>query len=454
MGNYYRNGRLYSAETFNVQGTRTLAAATESHLWSGTAATRPTPASEQLRIVSSSIEDDSAKADITDVWDVAVGPAVSAGDVARIAINALNYDYMVNMGDTDAMVALGLSNAIANGSKAVHRLVPAGVLDIGDTFRISIGATDYDHVCGAADTPAIVIAGLVAAVNAGAGDPIYAAINAGTALVLIAKAGGVSTTPVASVPVDTGNDATLTLTTVVTGVAADTNYTPAVMGAGVELTNNAVGVTTDTVTATFSYDPGLDSTCIAVHTVTGAAGPAGTGLRTIRLDYLDAAGVRQAETVPMNGTAAVLTTATGVTAILGVSALTLGSNGSAVGSISITNVANTSTFEVVPAGSCAAASAFYKVPSARQSYVTQISGSAVTSATRIRLCSDTNPTTGLVVPGATFTWESGYFSSNPDDIEPVVPIGPFPAGSSIWLSGYASGGSPVIGALNGYNTPV
>lgn len=453
MGKYFQGGKLHSAETFNVQGTRTLAAATESHLWSGTAATRPTPASEQLRLVSSSIEDDNVKADITDVWDVAVGAAVSAGDVARIAINAINYDYMVSMGDTDAMVALGLSNAIANGSKAVHSVVPAGIMDLGDTFRVTIGATDYDHVCGAADTPAIVIAGLMAAINGGAGDPIYTAVNAGTSLILIAKSGGVTATPTATVPVDTGADATHTLTTVVTGVAADTNYTPGVVGSTVTLTNLVAGVTADTVTSTFAVDPGLDSTCVAVHTTTGAAGSAGTGLRTLRLDYLDANGIKQAEVVTMNGTAAVLTAATGVTAILGVSALTLGSNGSAVGNISVTNVANTSTFEVVPAGACASASAAYTVPASRQSYVTKVAASAGAVATTVKLCSDCNPATGAVVSGATFVWSSAIFGTSPEDLEPKVPYGPFPADAKIWLTGLSAGGTACQGSIEGYNTP-
>lgn len=454
MGNYYRNGRLFSAETFNVQGTRTLAAATESDLWSGTAATRPVPASEQLRIVSSSTEDDNVKADIVDVWDVTVGAIVSTGDVARIVINAVNYDYMVMAADTDALVATGLSNAVNSGSKAVHRVVPAGVMDLADTFRISIGATNYDHVCGAADTPAIVIAGLVAAINGGAGDPLYTAIDAASSLILIAKAGGVTATPTATVPVDTGSDATNTLTTVVTGVAASTDYTAAVLGAAVTLTNAVAGVTADTVTSTFAYDPGLDSTCTAVHTTTGAAGAAGTGLRTIRLDYLDATGLAQTETVTLNGTTAVLTTATDATAIVGLSALTLGSNAGAVGTISVTNVGNTSTFEVIPANGCQSASAAYRVPVSRQSFVTRYEASAGAVATTVRLCSDVNPATGAIVSGAKFTWSSAIFGTSPEDLQPLVPLGPFPAGSKVWLTGLSAGGTACQGSLEGYNTPV
>jgi hypothetical protein len=427
-----------------------LVDATPEQLWGGAAVTRPSPGGLQLKAESTSAEDDLQKADIADVWDVTVGAVVSAADVARITVNGIHYDYMVAMGDTDAMVALGLSQAVSLGSKATHTLAPGGGMDLGDTYRITIAANTYDHVCGAADTPAIVVAGLLAAVNAGAGDPLYTAINAGSFLVLQAKARGVTATPTASLPVDTNADATFALTTLVAGVVADTNYTTGVLAATVKLTNVLAGVTSDTVASTFAVDPGLDSTCTAVHTTTGAAGAAGTGIRSLLLEYLDSAGAVQSEAISMNGTTAVATVATDIVEILQLSATAVGSAGAAVGTITLKNMAGATTYEQLAVGTCETRSAIYKVPASKRAFVIGMELSA-SVASAFALCSDCNPQTGAVVSGAKFVWsldQAGAQGHN-DNLSDT-PIGPFPAGARFWLEATGGAGRTVFGSVSFY----
>jgi hypothetical protein len=446
MGDFYSAGRLISREARKIIGKRSLTGATIEEIWQGTALTRPSPGGVQVEAVSTSAQDDAA---IADRWDVTVGAAVAAGDVARITINASNFDYMVKNADTDAMVATGLRDAINSGSKSAYRIVPAGVMDLGDTFRVTIGATAYDHVCGAADTPAVVIGGLVAAINAGAGDPVYLAINAGTAMILLAKAGGVSAVPVSTVPVDPGTDATLTQTAIVTGRAASTDYSASVLAAAVTLTNAIPGPTADTVASSFPTDPGGDSTAVAVHTVTGGGG---TGIRTLRIDYLDTNGVAQSETISLNGVTAATSTATDIESIIAVTAATVGSAGAAVGVVTVQGVGAGAVYAEIEAGGCVELAASYTVPAGRVGYLAGLCYSA-SVASELYVLSDCNPASGVIVPGATFVLAAIHAGAQSGHVAPEVKCGPLPAGARVWFAAVGAAGRVVFVAADVYAVP-
>ena len=446
MGDFYSAGRLVSREARKIIGKRSLTGATIEDVWQGTALTRPVPGGVQVEAVSTSAQDDAA---IADVWDVTIGAAVSAGDVARITINTGNFDYMVKNADTAAMVATGLGDAVNSGSKSAYSIVPAGVMNLGDTFRVTIGATAYDHVCGAADTPAVVIGGLVAAINAGAGDPVYLAINAGTAMILLAKAGGVSAVPVSTVPVDPGTDATLTQTTVVTGRAASTDYTAGVLGTAVKLTNIIAGPTADTVASSFPTDPGGDSTATAVHTFTGAGG---TGIRTLRIDYLDANGVAQVETISLNGVTAATSTATDIESIIAITAATVGSTGAAVGVVTVQGVGAGAVYAEIEAGGCVELAASYTVPAGRSAYVAGVCYSAST-ASELYVLSDCNPVSGAIVTGASFVLAAIHAGQQSGHVTPEVKCGPLPAGSRLWFAAVGAAGRVVFVAADIYAVP-
>lgn len=178
----------------------------------------------------------------------------------------------------------------------------------------------------------------------------------------------------------------------------------------------------------------------------------GTGVRAVQLDYLDAAGVRQAETIGMNGVTAVVSVAS-VAAIIGIAATDIGSNGSAVGTISCKNAPLTTTYEVIPIGANQTSAAVVKVPLAQKGYVASLQLSAGATATTVKLKSDCNPATGAVVSGGSFVWHTAIVGTDPATIVPAGPIGPFPAGATIWLTGQHAAGTAVAGTIEAYYEP-
>jgi len=659
MGKFYRNGRLWSADTFKFNGTRTLAAATESDLWSGTATTRPTPSGQQLRVVSSSIEDDASKAErqtitiagtmdptkpkiveITvagtmqpatfDKWTCTLAGGVNTGDIARLTLNGTNFDTEVTPAlNTLVLLSAEVATSGNSGTWDIWKVVPGGTLDNGDEITLTIPGSAAPFVVtigGGILTATNVATELKNAVNADGTCP-YSASSFNANLTLTKKVRGAGITPTCTWTTDPGLDATVTVTHEVTGVAGQSAWTCTTDGVSAVIAEHATaGVTADTVASSYAVDGGAASTFVAVHTITGeaadiaaftvdgtsfshtivtgndatavalalknalngqtiggklfaasAAGPVitvtgplattytvvntcvntqaggvalsctpnttqananadilavsdgtttfsrtvltavladevaalaalidasasytatalagvitvnapegaaafafvnastdnqtadltvtiatviaaggGTGIRTLRIDYLDALGVRQSETVTMNGTTAVLTTATDIGALLGLTAATVGSNGSAVGTVSVTNVGNTTTFGGLAIGTNQDDAAAFTVPAGLRGYVTKVAASAGATATTVKLCSDTNPATGTVVNGAKFVWASALFGTTPEDIDPCVPWGPFPAGAQVWLTGTSAGGAACQGSMEGYNEP-
>lgn len=304
MGSFYRSGRLISAETIRPSGVRTLAAATESDLWSGVAATRPWPASEQLRIVSTSAEDDNVKTQsgtitiagtmdtvvtqsntitvagtmqpvLTDEWDSVLGGAHENNDVARLTLNGVHYDTVVTAAIPNvAALANEIATSAMSGSFDIWSVLPGGVLDAGDIITLTVpGATasPYAYTVQLADTAALVSAGLKALVDADGG-ATYTAVVGGSTLFLTKTARGVGVTITATFTTDPGLNATSTVAHIVTGVAGQTAWNVVSDGVNTVTSTHATsGVTADTVASSFIFDAGAASTFVSTHTVTGAA---------------------------------------------------------------------------------------------------------------------------------------------------------------------------------------
>ena len=151
--------------------------------------------------------------------------------------------------------------------------------------------------------------------------------------------------------------------------------------------------------------------------------------------------------------AVALTTATGVTAVLGVSALTFGSGAAAAGTITVKNVAASETYETIVVGATQGQSAALTVPSSCEVFVTALHLSAGAVGTTVKLKSDCNPATGTVVSGAAFVWQSVIVGTDPATVSPVAVVGPFPAGAKLWLTGTNAGGTACQGAIEGYYSP-
>lgn len=554
MGHFFRAGRLVSADTFRQSGTRTLAAATESDLWDGAAATRPWPAAEQLRIVSTSAEDDNVKTQsgtitiagtmdpiLTDEWDCVAAGAVDNGDIARLTLNGVHFDVIVSPAIANLAALVGaVADAAMLGSFDVWSVLPGGTLDAGDIITLTVpgaAASPYTYTVQALDTPALVSAGLKALVDADGGATYTAAVS-GSYLFLDKVARGAGAAITCTWTTDPGLDATATVAHVITGVAAQTDWT--VTDDGVDTVNcleTVPGVTVGTVACSYTVDPGVDSTFVAGHTVTGAdpdvlevsdgatsfsrtvatavladevaalaalinadaayvasaiggvitvsaavpgvgftftdnstdlqtadlsvvidntanmANGGGTGLRTLRIAYLDGTGAEQVETVTMDGLTPVLTTATDVTAIQSVTGITFGSTGAAVGAVSIKDVAAAVIFGTVDATQTQEESATYRIPLRKKGWVVSLDLSAGAVATTVKLKSDCNPATGAVVSGATFTWGQAIVGTDPASVTPAAPWGPFPAAAKVWLTGTSAAGTACSGAINGYLEP-
>lgn len=455
MGKYYRNGRLWSGETISAQGSRTLAAATEATIWGGSATSRTVPSSQLVKLVSSSVQDDGSIPATFDRWDVTVGGTADVGDVARITINGINFDYSVGAGATTTVIATGLKDAVLSGSIEKWNCTPGGSLDVGDIYRIEIDGLPHEYTVQGGDTLANVCAGLANAVNTDfGGDPNYTAASVGgTKVVCTAKARGTCPNVICSMPTDPGADTTFVASVVVAGVAADTNYAATSSTNVVTLINNISGVTADIVAASYPTDPGANSTCTAVHTTTGADASGGTGVRSVKLTYLNGSGVVSSETINLDGTTAVSSVATDITGIVSVVAASVGSGGVAAGTISVKDNALAVIFEQIAAGACETASAEIKVPAGRVAYVSAIQLGAGATSTTFRLRSDCNPATGAVVSGASYTWAQTLVGTDPVVYQPAGPIGPFPAGAKIWVTGSHAAGTGAVATIEAYFEP-
>lgn len=543
MGKFYRGGKLISADTLNPTGLRTLAAATESTLWAGTAATRPRAAGVQIEVVSTSVDDDQTRAQkgtitisgtmdvvTTDDFDGTVGGAPAAGNVCRLTLNSVAYDYLVAFGNTTTTVATGVKDAANLGSFDQFTFALGGVIDIGDTVRLNIGAATYGYTAILADTATSCASAIVVLAAA---DPLYTVTSVMGSLFVKSQTRGAGATVTCLWSIDPGADATVTTTHNVTGQPLQTDWLVSNVGAAVDVLNTASGTTTDTAAGSATGG----TTFSLVHTVTGAnadvlavsdgtttfsrtvatavlatevgalaalldanaayvatslagvititAAVAGTpftltdqsvdsqaldlvvvitdhsivqngdgpGVRAVRVDYLDSTGVRQLEVIDLDGTTATTSAATDVADILAVTATEVGSSLGAVGTISVRAAGGGTQFDVVSIGRNESLAAVYTVPLRQRAWVTALQLSAGATATTVRLKSDVNPATGAIVTNAEFTRHIVVVGTDPTKIDPSLPIGPFPAGAQIWLTGTHAAGTSCQGQIEGYIEP-
>jgi len=103
---------------------------------------------------------------------------------------------------------------------------------------------------------------------------------------------------------------------------------------------------------------------------------AGTGVQKIMIHYLDASYVEHSEIINMNGTTAVNTVATNILRINGMHAYQVGSGGTSVGNISLTNLAGTVTYSYTEATYNEARIAVYTVPAGKTLYLNHWQGSS------------------------------------------------------------------------------
>jgi hypothetical protein len=174
---------------------------------------------------------------------------------------------------------------------------------------------------------------------------------------------------------------------------------------------------------------------------------AGTGVRTVKITYIDALGTVGAQnttTVTLNGTTAVSLGAVRALAIQWAEVATVGSGGVAAGDITIrANATPTNLYELISAGGNRSMSGRYMVPVGMSAYANEWQGSAVNQDMDIRLRGTVEMATRASVTPYLFQ-DAMYPPSGTVSPSRVLPWLKFPAGSKLKLSAIltAVGGSP------------
>lgn len=282
-------------------------------------------------------------------------------------------------------------------------IAQVGTIDVactvepGDTISVDDGATQFDYVVAVNDTLTSELAtGLAAAIDL---DAAYSASAIGAQITVIAAVAG---TPFTFIDVSADNQTVDIILTIA--------------------------------------DEGVQANVI------------GTGCKTVRLDYLDGDGVRASEAVTLDGLVAVLTTATDIGAVLGVTCMTFGTGNAAAGDITVTDGAGAVIYDFIASGTTQGFAAASSVPVGLRLYLTAIHGSA-DLATKMRVRSDVNPATGAIVAGASYEWHSAIVGTGLSPYEPAVPIGPFPAGALVWITMQDAAATETTVTVAGYLEP-
>lgn len=124
---------------------------------------------------------------------------------------------------------------------------------------------------------------------------------------------------------------------------------------------------------------------VTMHVVSSSANDStsGTGIRTLRIEYLDNTFASHTVDVTMNGITPVVTSVSNIYRINDVYTLTVGTLGSAGGDISIQDTGNTITYSQIPSGRNASSQAVYTVPLGKTFYMAKWQiGSGYTSTGR------------------------------------------------------------------------
>lgn len=119
----------------------------------------------------------------------------------------------------------------------------------------------------------------------------------------------------------------------------------------------------------FPPDAGIQMRVVSTSASDSATG---TGIRSIKIHYLDADGNQQNEVIVLNGTTPVLTVATNIRRINDFHAQTVGSEGDAIGNISLTNTAASQTYAYIEINGNRARQAVWTVPAGKIAFINEV----------------------------------------------------------------------------------
>lgn len=167
------------------------------------------------------------------------------------------------------------------------------------------------------------------------------------------------------------------------------------------------------------YTPGTNTFGLEIVSTSANDTSAGTGIRTIRIVYLDTNWEEQTVTATMNGTTTVIVVASGVRRVNDMYSLTCGTNGVAAGNITLTTSTLNSTIEspwsgtqtlrYIGAGGNKDRTCLYTVPLYKSVYINTVTNSSANSDQDIRLRANVNPNTREFVQSNVYLFQSTLF---------------------------------------------
>lgn len=178
-----------------------------------------------------------------------------------------------------------------------------------------------------------------------------------------------------------------------------------------------------------------------------------TGVREVRIEYLDGSGLEATETKVLTGTTPVNTTATDITFVNAIHAIDVGSNGVAEGDITIYKLATPAVvYDMIKMGGNMSLTVNYKVPSDKTLHLTGWAASVSGKDKRATLRLRATQRAGVVYPGVFLFIDSFNLmqSSNRNKFDPYIPI---PSNAVIKVSGWVDApdaGAFVSASLQGY----
>lgn len=180
-------------------------------------------------------------------------------------------------------------------------------------------------------------------------------------------------------------------------------------------------------------------------------GPGGTGVRTIRFNYLDADLIEREEVVTLNGTTPVLTAATNIRWVGEIHMLTYGSGKAFAGDLTVTNAGT--RYKFIPAGNRTTRSSAYRVPAGKRLIVHTLYAASTsgTSAARVnvevvvsRINSDSFADAGLLFAQGSIGLQDGSAILSDGALYAV------PAGEIIALRATTDKGATITGGFFGW----
>jgi len=178
----------------------------------------------------------------------------------------------------------------------------------------------------------------------------------------------------------------------------------------------------------------------------------GTGALTVTISYLDANYIEKSDTVTLNGTTAVPTTATDIFRVQNFRVSSTGTSGHAAGTISLRHLSDTPIYSQIQANYTRASNICWTVPAGKTLYVTSITmaaGSTVTGRhVRMTTRATYDNTTGTnLTPGIFFIPFTEIIVQDNSVVKPLEVPTKLPSGVDLKVSAISPEGAAVASCV-------